>query len=121
MSDTVQVALIGLTGTILTIIVVPLAAWAWSQWKARDAAMREQGREKERAEAYKREATAAIDQKNAELADEQAENEELRSWIFRLTDNDIPRLQRKIDKQEATIATFADAYKKLADQKAVES
>ena len=117
MSDTVLVALI----TAGLPMLGALATFAWKQWKARDAAIQERGREKERAETYRREATAAIDQKNAELADEQAENAELRSWISRLTDNDIPRLQRKLDKQDETIATFADAYQTLADQKAVES
>ena len=34
MSDTVLVALIGLSGTVLSIIVVPLAIWAFRQWRA---------------------------------------------------------------------------------------
>lgn len=117
MSDTVLVALI----TVGLPMLATLSTFAWKQWKARDAAIKERGREEERAERYKREATAAMDQKNAELQESQAENAELRSWISRLTDTDIPRLQRKVDSQEATIATFADAYQKLADQKAVES
>ena len=37
MSDAVAVALIGLSGTVLTIIVVPLAIWAFRQWRANRA------------------------------------------------------------------------------------
>ena len=33
MSESVQVALIGLSGTVLSIIVVPLAIWAFRQWR----------------------------------------------------------------------------------------
>lgn len=34
MSDAVAVALIGLSGTVLSIIVVPLAIWTFRQWRA---------------------------------------------------------------------------------------
>ena len=106
---------------LATVIVIPLAGWGWKQWQARDAALQARGREEARAEEYKRTSTEALNQVKHELTQEQAENEELRSWILRLTDNDIPRLRTKLDERDLAIAKFSDAFQRLADQKAVES
>lgn len=121
MSTEVTVALISLIGVIITVVIAPLAAFAWRQWKKRLAEAEKRGREAERAKVYEQKATAVIDQKNAELSEAQAENEELRSWLSRLTDHDIPHMLRKLDERDRDISKFADAYKKLSDQRAVES
>ncbi|MCV0404556.1 MAG: hypothetical protein K5924_12750 [Chloroflexi bacterium] len=92
---------------LLVPVLIPLAIWLRKQWVARDKAIAARAEEKVRAEVYKTEATATIEEKNEEISDLEMELEA-----------EQQRGERKdatIEEQDQVIVSLTDSLAKLAE------